>query len=78
MAGTLMSAVLRVTSATWRTPITRIAEAMTVMGLVTAGLFVIVDMGQARRGVQEEAGQHILGQMDGRGVPAEEGAIVVD
>jgi len=49
MAGTLMSAILRITKATWRTPVTRFAEAITVMGLVTAGLFVIVDMGQPTR-----------------------------
>ncbi|MEQ1703528.1 MAG: NrfD/PsrC family molybdoenzyme membrane anchor subunit, partial [Ilumatobacteraceae bacterium] len=49
MAGTLMSAILRATKATWRTPITRLAEAITVMALATAGLFVIVDMGQPVR-----------------------------
>lgn len=49
MAGTLMSAILRATKATWRTPITRIAEAITVMALITAGLFVIIDMGQPVR-----------------------------
>ena len=49
MAGTLMSAVLRASHATWRTPITRIAESITVMALVTAGLFVIIDMGQPLR-----------------------------
>lgn len=49
MAGTLMSAILRATKATWRTPITRIAESITVMALITAGLFVIVDMGQPAR-----------------------------
>lgn len=49
MAGTLMSAILRVSKATWRTPITRIAESITVMALIIAGLFVIVDMGQPGR-----------------------------
>jgi molybdopterin-containing oxidoreductase family membrane subunit len=49
MAGTLMSAVLRASHATWRTPITRIAESITVMALVTAGLFVIIDMGKPLR-----------------------------
>jgi len=45
-AGTLISAILRVSNATWRTPVTRIAEAITVVALVCGGFMVIVDMGR--------------------------------
>lgn len=48
-AGTLISAILRATHASWRTPITRIAEAITVVSLVSGALFVIVDMGRPER-----------------------------
>ena len=48
-AGTLISAILRASKATWRTPITRIAESITVVALVVGGLMVIVDMGQPLR-----------------------------
>lgn len=48
-AGTLISAILRVSNASWRTPITRIAESITVVALVTGGLMVIVDMGKPLR-----------------------------
>lgn len=49
MAGTLISAILRASHATWRTPITRIAESITVMALVVSALFVLVDMGKPVR-----------------------------
>ncbi|MGZ8771429.1 MAG: NrfD/PsrC family molybdoenzyme membrane anchor subunit [Aeromicrobium sp.] len=49
MAGTLMSAILRASHATWRAPITRIAEAITVMALFVSALFVILDMGKPLR-----------------------------
>ncbi|MDH3295956.1 MAG: polysulfide reductase NrfD, partial [Acidimicrobiia bacterium] len=45
-AGTLISAILRVSNATWRTPVTRIAEAITVVALACGGFMVIVDMGR--------------------------------
>ncbi len=48
-AGTLISAILRAANATWRTPVTRIAESVTVVSLVSGVLFVIVDMGQPLR-----------------------------
>ncbi|MCP5033823.1 MAG: polysulfide reductase NrfD [Actinomycetia bacterium] len=48
-AGTLISAILRVSNATWRTPVTRIAESITVVALVVGGLMVLVDMGQPVR-----------------------------
>jgi Ni/Fe-hydrogenase subunit HybB-like protein len=49
MAGTMVSAVLRITGAAWRTPITRIAEVITVAALVSAGVFIVVDMGRPDR-----------------------------
>jgi molybdopterin-containing oxidoreductase family membrane subunit len=48
-AGTLISAILRVTGAEWRRPITRVAEAITVFALLVGTLQVIVDMGRPDR-----------------------------
>ena len=48
-AGTLISAILRVTGAEWRRPITRIAEAITVVALVVGSLQIIIDMGRPDR-----------------------------
>ncbi len=49
MAGTLMSAMLRLTGVKWRHPITRLAEAVTLVALLVAGPIVIVDMGRPDR-----------------------------
>ncbi|MBY0307642.1 MAG: polysulfide reductase NrfD, partial [Phycisphaerales bacterium] len=49
MAGTLISAVLRLTNAQWRRPITRLAEAITVFSLLIAGPMIIIDMGRPDR-----------------------------
>jgi molybdopterin-containing oxidoreductase family membrane subunit len=48
-AGTLISAIFRVTGAEWRRPVTRIAEAITVFALIVATLQIIVDMGRVDR-----------------------------
>jgi molybdopterin-containing oxidoreductase family membrane subunit len=48
-AGTLISAILRVTGAEWRRPITRIAEAITVVALIVGTLQVFFDMGRPDR-----------------------------
>ncbi|MEM2429186.1 MAG: NrfD/PsrC family molybdoenzyme membrane anchor subunit [Nitrososphaerales archaeon] len=48
-AGTLISAILRVTKAEWRKPITRMAEAITVFALLLAVAQVIIDMGRPDR-----------------------------
>jgi len=48
-AGTLISAILRVTHAEWRRPITRMAEAITVFALVIGGPMIIIDMGHPER-----------------------------
>ncbi len=48
-AGTLISAILRVTGAEWRRPITRIAEAITVFALIVGSLQIIIDMGRPDR-----------------------------
>jgi molybdopterin-containing oxidoreductase family membrane subunit len=48
-AGTLISAILRVTQANWRRSITRIAEAVTVFALCVGGLQILIDMGRPDR-----------------------------
>lgn len=47
--GTLISAILRLTHAEWRKPITRLAETTTVMALVVAALFPLLDLGRPDR-----------------------------
>ena len=49
MAGTLISAALQLTGANWRRPITRIAETLTVFGLLVAALQILFDMGRPER-----------------------------
>lgn len=49
MAGTLISAALQLTNTHWRRPITRVAETLTVFGLLVAGLQIIFDMGRPER-----------------------------
>src|SRR5690242_13304560 len=44
-AGTLISAILRVCNASWRRPVTRCAEAITVFSLSIAGLFPLIHLG---------------------------------
>jgi len=48
-AGTLISAILRVTQAEWRRPITRIAEAMTAFALIVGTLQILFDLGRPDR-----------------------------
>lgn len=48
-AGTLISAILRVTDAGWRRPITRMAEAITVIALLVGASMVVIDMGRPDR-----------------------------
>jgi Ni/Fe-hydrogenase subunit HybB-like protein len=48
-AGTLISAILRVTHAEWRRSITRMAEAITVFALMVGAPMVIIDMGRPDR-----------------------------
>ncbi len=49
MAGTFVSAVLRLTGASWRGPIVRSAEMVTVAALVVAAIFIFFDMGRPER-----------------------------
>ena len=49
MAGTLISAALQLTQAEWRRPVTRIAEALTVFGLLVATLQLLFDIGHPDR-----------------------------
>jgi molybdopterin-containing oxidoreductase family membrane subunit len=48
-AGTLISAILRLTGAAWRKPVTRAAEAITVFALMIGGMFPIIHLGRAWR-----------------------------
>ncbi len=48
-AGTLLSAILRVTRAHWQMSITRMAEFITAVALMVAALFPLIDMGRADR-----------------------------
>src|SRR3990172_2889894 len=43
-AGTLISAILRVSHADWRRPVTRMAEVITVVALMIGGLMPIIDL----------------------------------
>lgn len=45
-AGTLISAILRLTDAGWRRPVTRVAEAITLFSLMIAGIFPIIHLGR--------------------------------
>jgi Ni/Fe-hydrogenase subunit HybB-like protein len=45
-AGTLISAILRVTAVEWRRPVTRCAEAITVFALMIGALFPIIHLGR--------------------------------
>ncbi len=48
-AGTLISAILRVSGAEWRKPITRMAESITVMAICIGALFPLIDLGGPQR-----------------------------
>ncbi|MBI4277708.1 MAG: polysulfide reductase NrfD [Armatimonadetes bacterium] len=47
--GALMSAILRITGAEWRRPITRMAEAITFASLLMGAIMPVVDMGRPER-----------------------------
>jgi len=48
-AGTLISAILRVTGAEWRRPITRIVEAITAFALIVGTFQILFDLGRPDR-----------------------------
>lgn len=48
-AGTLISAILRLSKAEWRRPITRMAEVITAIALAIGGLHPILDLGRPDR-----------------------------
>jgi molybdopterin-containing oxidoreductase family membrane subunit len=48
-AGTLISAILRVSHAKWRAPVTRMAEFITAVALICGAAFVLIDMGRPER-----------------------------
>jgi molybdopterin-containing oxidoreductase family membrane subunit len=45
-AGTLISAILRLTRAEWRRPVTRVAEVITVIALVMGSINILFDLGR--------------------------------
>jgi len=45
-AGTLISAILRLANATWRRPVTRCAEVITVFALSIGGMFPLIHLGR--------------------------------
>ena len=45
-AGTLISAILRLANATWRRPVTRCAEVITLWALMIGGMFPIIHLGR--------------------------------
>ena len=45
-AGTLISAILRLTNATWRRPVTRAAEAITVFALLIGAQYPVIHLGR--------------------------------
>ena len=47
--GTMISAILRVTNAEWRTPMTRLSEAITVLALLTGAPMIVADLGRPDR-----------------------------
>ena len=48
-AGTLISAILRVSHAGWRTPVTRMAELITVVAICVGAIMPMIDMGHVDR-----------------------------
>ncbi len=49
LVGSLITAILRLTKATWSTPLTRIAEIIAVSAILFASIIIIVDMGRPDR-----------------------------
>src|SRR3990170_4912541 len=47
--GAITSAILRLTNAPWRAPLSRMAETMAVVALMVGGLFPIIDLGRPDR-----------------------------
>jgi len=47
--GTMISAILRVTNAEWRSPMTRLSEAITLLALITGAPMIIADLGRPDR-----------------------------
>jgi len=47
--GAMTSAILRLTNAPWRAPLSRMAETMAVMSLMVGGIFPIIDLGRPDR-----------------------------
>lgn len=48
-AGALVSAILRLTNAEWRRPITRVAETIAVFALIFGGIQIVFDLGHPER-----------------------------
>ncbi|MDH5400310.1 MAG: polysulfide reductase NrfD [Cyclobacteriaceae bacterium] len=49
LVGSLMSSMLRLSKATWSTPLTRISEIIAIGAIICASLIIIIDMGRPDR-----------------------------
>lgn len=49
LVGSLVTAILRLSGATWSTPLTRISEVIAVAAIMMAGFTIIIDMGRPER-----------------------------
>ncbi len=49
LVGSLISAILKLTGAGWRTPLTRLAEIIAVSAILFAGIVIVIDMGRPDR-----------------------------
>lgn len=49
LVGSLVSAILKLSGARWRTPITRIAEIIAIASIIFAAIVIVVDMGRPDR-----------------------------
>ena len=49
MSGTFISAILRITGAEWRRPLTRFSELTTVSALLMCGIMPVIDLGRPER-----------------------------
>jgi Ni/Fe-hydrogenase subunit HybB-like protein len=49
LVGSLVSAILKLSKVSWRTPLTRISEVIAIAAIIMAGLTIVIDMGRPDR-----------------------------
>jgi Ni/Fe-hydrogenase subunit HybB-like protein len=49
LVGSLMSAILKLSKVSWRTPLTRISEIIAIAAIIMAGITIVIDMGRPDR-----------------------------